>query len=72
MIVYHGSSEVVRRPDILHAYRALDFGKGFYVTTVSQQAERWARRKAALVGSRAIVNQYQWEADWKTRKEDIK
>ena len=53
MIVYHGSSEVVRQPDILHSYRALDFGKGFYVTTVSQQAERWARRKAALVGGRA-------------------
>ena len=31
MIVYHGSSEVVRQPDILHSYRALDFGKGFYV-----------------------------------------
>ena len=29
MIVYHGSSEVVRQPDILHSYRALDFGKGF-------------------------------------------
>lgn len=23
MIVYHGSSEVVRQPDILHSYRAL-------------------------------------------------
>lgn len=63
MIVYHGSSEVVRQPDILHSYRALDFGKGFYVTTVSQQAERWARRKAALVGGRAIVNQYQMDDD---------
>lgn len=63
MIIYHGSSEVVRRPDTLHAYRALDFGKGFYVTTVSQQAERWARRKAALLGGRAIVNQYQMDDD---------
>jgi len=26
MIVYHGSSEVVRQPVILHSYRALDFG----------------------------------------------
>ena len=52
MIVYHGSSEVVRQPDILHSYRALDFGKGFYVTSVRGQAERWARRKASLVGGR--------------------
>ena len=63
MIVYHGSSEVVRQPDILHSYRALDFGRGFYVTTVREQAERWARRKASLVGGRAIVNQYQMDDD---------
>ena len=50
MIVYHGSSVVVRQPDILHSYRALDFGKGFYVTSVKEQAERWAKRKAALLG----------------------
>ena len=63
MIVYHGSSEVVRQPDILHSYHALDFGKGFYVTSVRGQAERWARRKASLVGGRAIVNQYQMDDD---------
>lgn len=63
MIVYHGSSEIVRQPDILHSYHALDFGKGFYVTTVREQAERWARRKAALTGGRAIVNQYQMDDD---------
>ena len=73
MIVYHGSSEIVRQPDILHSYRALDFGKGFYVTTVKEQAERWARRKALLVdaarvgnarvGRSAIVNQYQMSDD---------
>ena len=63
MIVYHGSSEVVRQPDILHSYRALDFGKGFYVTTVREQAERWARRKVVLDGGRAIVNQYQMDDD---------
>lgn len=58
MIVYHGSSETVRKPDILHSYRALDFGRGFYVTTVREQAERWARRKAALSGRKALVNRY--------------
>ena len=63
MIVYHGSSEVVRQPDILHSFRALDFGKGFYVTTVREQAERWARRKVVLDGGRAIVNQYQMDDD---------
>ena len=58
MIVYHGSSEIVKQPDVLHSYRALDFGKGYYVTSVREQAERWARRKADLTGGKAIVNQY--------------
>lgn len=48
MIVYHGSIQNVERPDILHSYRALDFGKGFYVTTIREQAERWAKRKADI------------------------
>ena len=58
MIVYHGSDQIVKNPDTLHSYRALDFGKGYYVTTVREQAERWARRKADLTGGKAIVNQY--------------
>ena len=34
MIVYHGSNVIVNDPDINHSVRPLDFGKGFYVTTV--------------------------------------
>ena len=34
MIVYHGSKEIVEEPDVKHSYRMLDFGRGFYVTTV--------------------------------------
>ena len=59
MIVYHGSIETVEKPDIKHSYRPLDFGKGFYVTSVYEQAERWARRKADLFGSdKAIISVY--------------
>jgi len=63
MIVYHGSSEVVCQPDTLHSYRALDFGKGFYVTTVREQAERWARRKADLFGGTPVVSRYRMRDD---------
>lgn len=55
MIVYHGSTIEVKNPDTDHSYRNLDFGKGFYVTTVREQAERWARRKADLVGAASGV-----------------
>lgn len=46
MIVYHGSNMIVNHPDVSHSFRDLDFGRGFYVTTIMEQAERWAKRKA--------------------------
>ncbi|MCM1261825.1 MAG: DUF3990 domain-containing protein [Butyrivibrio sp.] len=59
MIVYHGSNVIVDSPDIEHSFRTLDFGKGFYVTTVKEQAERWARRKADICDTeKAIVTVY--------------
>lgn len=62
MIVYHGSNMVVREPDAEHSFRALDFGKGFYVTTIREQAERWARRKANIYGQeKGMINIYQME-----------
>ena len=64
MIVYHGSIEIIKKPDVLHSYRLLDFGQGFYVTTVKEQAMRWARRKAGLQkGKSAVVNCYQMADD---------
>lgn len=62
MIVYHGSITTVDKPDVNHSYRPLDFGKGFYVTSVREQAERWGKRKAALFGSeKAIINVYEMQ-----------
>ena len=60
MIVYHGSDAIVKTPDLLHSAKRLDFGVGFYVTTVKEQAERWAKRKAAIHGKqRGFVNVYE-------------
>ena len=77
MMVYHGSTEIIKKPDVLHSYRLLDFGQGFYVTTVKEQAMRWARRKAGLQKDKsAIVNCYQMADDFcdlkhKTFPEDL-
>ena len=49
MKVYHGSNMEVTKPDIVHSYKALDFGQGFYVTTVIEQAIRWANERGFLV-----------------------
>ena len=61
MELYHGSIEEIKQPRILEKQRLLDFGKGFYVTTSKEQAERWARIKQQRNGknSFAIVNVYQ-------------
>lgn len=65
MIVYHGSDIIIENPDIMHSMKRLDFGNGFYVTTVKEQAQRWAKRKAVFRGSKAgVVNMYELtEAD---------
>lgn len=70
MIVYHGSNMVVENPDISHSTRALDFGNGFYVTTVREQAEKWAKRKANVSKnhSKAILNIYEMDDDPKMLK----
>lgn len=58
MIVYHGSDGIVNHPDVNHSFRNLDFGRGFYVTTIREQAERWARRKADFTKGSATLNMY--------------
>ena len=67
MIVYHGTVEVIKKPDVFHSFRPLDFGKGFYVTTVEEQARKWAERKADILGkTTGIVNMYHngiWDRD---------
>lgn len=44
MLVYHSSDQCFERPDVLHSRDALDFGKGFYVTRLKNQAEKYANR----------------------------
>lgn len=59
MIVYHGTTEVIEKPDIKYSKKYLDFGKGFYLTTFEEQAKRWAVRKSMRQGKTAIVNIYE-------------
>lgn len=40
MIVYHGSYCRVERPELTFSRKKLDFGKGFYITPIREQAER--------------------------------
>lgn len=44
MLVFHSSDQCFDSPDITHSRVALDFGKGFYVTRLKDQAEKYANR----------------------------
>ena len=44
MKVYHASSVIVENPDTIHSMEYLDFGQGFYITTIREQAEKYAQR----------------------------
>lgn len=44
MLVYHSSNQLFNNPDTAHSREALDFGKGFYVTKLRDQAEKYASR----------------------------
>ena len=56
MIVYHGSPAIVSTPDVYHSRSRVDFGKGFYVTPLREQAISWCARFARR-GS-AYLNTY--------------
>lgn len=63
MIVYNGTTEIIRRPDVIHSKKYLDFGTGFYVTMFEEQARKWALRKGLRQEKKAVVNVYEMKKD---------
>lgn len=59
MLLYHGSNQVVRKPQLLPEQRRLDFGPGFYLTSDLEQACHWATLKTGrLQTGKAMVSIY--------------
>ena len=44
MKLYHSSNTLVATPDTVHSRDYLDFGKGFYLTSLHDQAIKYAQR----------------------------
>lgn len=44
MIVYHSSTMPIETPDVSFSRDFLDFGKGFYLTSIHDQAVKYAER----------------------------
>ena len=55
--VFHGSYVKIEKPDLAFSRETVDFGKGFYVTPLHEQAVRWALRWKRRHHS-AVVNKY--------------
>ena len=72
MEVFHASPIEVSKPDILHSRKFLDFGPGFYLTTMRNQAMNYASRFTRR-GKEAWLNIYNLTdslTDWKVLKFD--
>lgn len=58
MIVYHGGTEIVEHPICKFGRRNLDFGQGFYITSIRKQAVDWASQVADRRKLSPIINRY--------------
>ena len=59
MIVYHGTTLILKEPNVTYSKKYLDFGRGFYVTTYREQAEKWTLRKGIRSRMQAYLNVYE-------------
>jgi len=60
MKLYHGSLEIVTKPEIRVPNRTLDYGSGFYTTTSYDQALTWVKRRIEEQKSdKGFVNTYE-------------
>lgn len=63
MIVYHGATQKVEHPVCDFGRPNLDFGQGFYVTDIREQAEEWARRQADARKEVPVLNLYEFDRE---------
>lgn len=67
--LYHSSNVLVENPDITHSRNGLDFGKGFYLTSLYDQAVNYAQRFKRRQQD-AWLNTYKFEYapnEWKIK-----
>ena len=56
--LYHTSNVEVCTPNVLHSREHLDFGRGFYLTSLREQAEKYGQRFLRK-GEAAVMNVYE-------------
>ncbi len=61
MVLYHGSNTDIMIIDLAMCRPYKDFGRGFYLTVLKEQAEKMAGRVARLYGGSPVVNAFEIE-----------
>ena len=59
MILYHGSNVEIDRISLARCMPYKDFGQGFYLTSMQDQAEKMAYRTARFYGGEPIVTSFE-------------
>ena len=60
MIVYHGATIAIQKPLVNVDRKHLDFGEGFYMTDLPEQAISWAQRPINA-GKDHVLNTYEFD-----------
>ncbi len=59
MMLYHGSHTAIEKPDVRFSREKTDFGRGFYLTPLKDQAVSWSQRFLRERGA-AVVSLYEF------------
>lgn len=60
MILYHGSNLEIDTVDFAKCRPYKDFGQGFYLTTIREQAEKMAKRVVRIYGGTPCITQFEF------------
>lgn len=60
MKLYHGSNTEIKAIDFAKCKPFKDFGQGFYLTEIEEQAAQMARRTASIYGGEAVVTHFEF------------
>lgn len=63
MILFHGTNQDFDVVDLTKASPYKDFGRGFYLTDIRDQAQAMADKRSNLFGGAAVVQQYDFNFD---------
>ena len=63
MKVYHGSYMAIEEIDLSKSKKGKDFGRGFYVTNIREQAEYWAKKMGKRKKTDGVVTEFDFDED---------